>query len=182
MIILGLDISTNCTGYTVLSSTGNDFHVLKMGHIDTSNESDIWDKIDLFEKEIWKEVDHLTIDECYIEQALISFHAGASNPNTITKLVMFNGLVSYIVRQKIKKNVHHVPSQTARKLCGIKVESRKKSGKPVKQQTFEQVTTRILPDLIIDMTRTGKPKPYMMDRVDSFVVARAGSLLEHKNG
>lgn len=177
-IVLGLDVSTNCTGYSVLSSREKgEFELLKIGHIDTSKQKDIWEKLDLFKEEISKEIDFSSIDECYIEEALISFHAGASNPNTITKLVMFNALVSNYVRDNLGKNVHHIPSQTARKLCGIKVQSRKKSGKPVKIQTFEQVTMRILPDLIIDLTRTGKPKPYMLDRVDSFVVGRAGLLI-----
>lgn len=175
MIILGLDVSTNCTGYTLLRKIKtNDFELLKIGHIDTSKGENIWDKLDIFKREMSEVLKDVTVNIFYVEEALLAFSAGASNANTITKLVMFNALVSNFIRDRLSQNPNYVKACSARKICGIKTASKKSSGKSVKEQTFEQVTTRILKDFQIELTRTGKPKPHNFDEIDSFVVALAG--------
>lgn len=185
MRVLGLDVSTSCTGFsTVVVDDKGKIVVEKLGHVDTSGEKTLWGKIDLFESEIKRELSGLKIDHVYVEEALLSFRTGASNANTITKLVMFNALVSNMMRKYFELIPVHIPSQTARKKCGIKLQSRKLSGVTVKQQTFEQVVNRIFPEINfsfnVEMTRTGKPKPHMYDSVDGFVVAYAGILNEKK--
>lgn len=185
MRVLGLDVSTSVTGYTVLEGTADDFKIVEMGHIDFSKCKDYWEKADLLRTSI---IDLVTnyhgLDEVYIEEALLGFRTGMSSAQTITTLMKFNGLASWFVHEWLQhgeKNPKFVAATHARKLCGIPVQQTKKCGKTAKEQVFEWAITGPLKDVEFEKTRTGKYKPFNYDRVDSYVIARAGLIEESLN-
>lgn len=113
-MILGLDISTSCTGYTVMSESGE---LMEMGHISMKSlyknvESEhryllkagnFRDKI----VEIMGKYNQLAIkfsDDSYmiksvwVEKPFVRFGA-SSSANTISSLIEFNGICRYILNE-----------------------------------------------------------------------------------
>ena len=60
---------------------------------------------------------------------------------------------------------------SARKKCGITVPK----GQKAKQVVIEYIVDNV-PDVLIEYTKHGNPKPYCFDKADSWVVAQAGWL------
>lgn len=176
MIILGLDISTSITGYTILD---DEMNIIKMGHIEFSKCNGLWEKVDLAKKELDALLTEFPVEKVYIEESLMSFSSGLSSAATITTLVKFNALVSYLVRAKTGFDPLHISAATARKSVGIKLLQKKKCGLSHKEQSFLWCTGPLGPlaHLEFPKTKTGKFKPFVADEVDSYVIARAGCLL-----
>ena len=75
MSILGLDISTSCTGWCVLDDSGE---ILKMGYIDLSKEKCIFKKSKQVKNKIQSlHIDH-NIEKIFIEENLQSFTSNTS--------------------------------------------------------------------------------------------------------
>jgi len=93
-MILGLDISTSITGYTILDLDGQ---TQEIGHWNFTNKKTF---PTLFSKalEIRGQLSELEypIDYVYIESALSMFAMGRSSASTISLLTKFNGIVSWI--------------------------------------------------------------------------------------
>lgn len=183
MRVLGLDVSTSVTGITVLDDGDmNEPRVVHMGHVDFKGCDDLWDKVTRLENRLLDvKGDHGPFDAVYIEEALLGFRAGMSNANTITTLVKFNGICGYIVSSKIGRRPKFVSAPHARKLCGIRTLSVKSSGVPVKEQVFAWAREGPFIGREWATTRTGKYQPWNMDEVDSYVIARAGLVIERTN-
>lgn len=171
-MIIGLDISTSTTGYTLLTTDGI---VAKIGHISLGDCDDIWTKADMIRE--WARDLHSLLEpmgelHIFIEQSLQAFRPGFSSAATLSTLTRFNGIVSYIVREEFKLTPEFIGATTARSTCGIKVKKGKANG-PGKEQVFRHVTSLML---IRDWPtgRTGKVKDYCYDEVDSYVIAEAG--------
>ena len=93
-MILGLDISTSCTGWCIIDSI--DSRLLKMGHIELSREKKFLTKAEIVKESlvcISREWDIKTI---FIEENLQAFRPGFSSAKTLMTLARFNGIVSYI--------------------------------------------------------------------------------------
>ena len=176
-IILGLDISTSCTGFSVLRYDGT---VIDIGHLDLSKCDDLWSKVDIINSWI------LTLPNCYcishifVEEALKSFRPGFSSASTLSLLSRFNGIVCCLVRQALRVDPELIGATTARTTCGIKVKKGKANG-PGKEQVFRHVTSLML---IRDWPtgRTGKVKDFCYDEVDSYVIAEAGRRILNSRG
>ena len=83
-MILGLDISTSITGYTILDSQGD---VVEYGAWDTRKYKDFFDKAEAVNKgvtEIHKQYGG-EIQYVYVEQSLQSFRSGFSSAKTALK-------------------------------------------------------------------------------------------------
>jgi hypothetical protein len=184
--ILGLDISTSVIGYTVLDGDPDCPAVHQIGHIDFKKCKDLWDKVDVFETFINKiRITNIypanPLADVYIEEALISFRPGFSNAQTITTLVKFNAMCSLIVRRMFGFDPKYVGAPTARRLCGIKTQTLAKAGMSVKEQVFTWARNGPLKDRQWTMTKTGRYQPWNMDETDSYVIARAGLVLERQS-
>lgn len=179
-MILALDISTSTTGYTILDNFGK---LVKLGHLELSKIKDgLWKKVDRvadFIQELKKEYN---IEYVFIEEPLSKFSRGKSSSATISLLMRFNGIVSYLIYKEMGVDpIYYAPSR-ARKLCGLKMMSKtacKKAGiawKPQKEQAFEQMNKQepFCGGYDWPLKRTGRLKDFCYDQMDSFIIARAG--------
>ena len=173
-MILGLDISTSITGYTLLDGD----KVILNGAWDTRKYKDFFEKVvhvkaglEDVHKQFGKQ-----IGAVYIEQSLQSFRSGFSSAKTLSTLSRFNGIVSWLVFDKFKIKPEYLAATSARKLCGIKI-PRGEKAKPVVLKFLLDNE----PSFVIDYTRYGNPKPESYDRADSLVIAKAGVICEQKN-
>jgi hypothetical protein len=66
----------------------------------------------------------------------------------------------------------YIAATSARKKCGIKVPK----GTKAKQVVIKHVVDNV-PNVLIEYTKHGNPKPACYDKADSWVVAQAGWLL-----
>lgn len=172
-MLLGLDISTSITGYTLLDED----EVILNGAWDTRKFKDFFDKARFVQEgldEIFKKYGS-EIESVYIEQSLQSFRSGFSSAKTISTLARFNGIVSWLVFDQLQIKPKYIAATSARKLCGIKI-PRGEKAKPVVLKFLLDSE----PQFTIEYTRHGNPKPESYDRADSLVVAKAGVICERK--
>jgi hypothetical protein len=165
-MILGLDISTSITGATLLDDKGEVVY------------NDAWDTRkykNLFEKaeRVSDSFDLLPSapDRIYVEQSLQSFRSGFSSAKTLSTLSRFNGIVSWICYRRYSIEPEYLAATSARKKCGIVVPR----GVKAKQVVVKYVIDNV-PDVLIEYTKHGNPKPQCFDMADSWVIARAGWL------
>jgi hypothetical protein len=172
-MILGLDVSTSITGYSIFDG---DKLVLN-GSWDTRKYKDFFQKVEDVKQgleNIYAEFGS-EIKAVYIEQSLQSFRSGFSSAKTLSTLSRFNGIVSWIVYDKYKITPEYIAATSARKLCGIKIPKGQKA-KPVVLKFLLDSE----PSFTIEYTRNGNPKPESYDRADSIVIAKAGAICEAK--
>ncbi len=168
-MILGLDISTSITGYTILDDNAN---ILKCEAWDLRNKrlfSDLYEKVTLIKKELDEIRYHYKIEYIYIEEPFTFFKSGGSSAKTMARLQAFNGIVSWLCYDLFGlKPVHLSPAQ-ARKLNGIKVSRGQKAKQVVLDYLLENEES-----FSIEYTKKGNPKPSSYDRADSLIIAKAG--------
>ena len=111
------------------------------------------------------------IKRIYIEQSLQSFRSGFSSAKTLSILSKINGVVSWICYQRYAIEPEYLAATSARKQCGIIVPRGFKAKEIVLNYVLDNV-----PEVIIEYTKHGNPKPQCYDMADSWVVAYAGWL------
>ncbi len=171
-MILGLDVSTSITGATVLDDDGvcvyNEFW-------DTRNKNkfpSIYEKALLIHNNLRSLAMEYPIGNVFIEQSLHSFRSGFSSAQTLSTLSRINGIVSWHCYKIFKTKPEMIAATSARKQVGIKVSR----GENSKQKSFDFVVANE-PTFIVEYTRHGNPKPGIMDKSDSWVIAKAGYVL-----
>jgi len=181
-MILGFDISTSMTGFTIMDLDGN---LIELGHYELKKvKGTIWDKVDAMKKNICELRDKYDITHVFIEEPLSKFSRGKSSSATISLLMRFNGIVSYIIHDYLGIDPVYYPPSSARKICGLKMLSKnackkqKIQWKPQKEQAFDQMNAQSPFNGTYEwpLKRTGKLKDFCYDEMDSFVIARAGFL------
>jgi len=171
-MILGLDISTSITGYTILDNEGN---IVACEHIDLRKEKNFFLKSAQIEG-VLNEIRSLYfIEQIYIEQSLQSFRSGFSSAQTLSLLSKINGVVSWICYNIFGSEPQYLAATSARKLCGIKVPRGQKAKAVAMQFVVDNV-----PDFNVEYTRHGNPKAGYADRSDSYIIAKAGWLRERQ--
>ena len=171
-MILGLDISTSITGYTILDFEGN---IIACDHIDLRKEKNFFKKAQIIQSHLCIICDTYEIDQVYIEQSLQSFRSGFSSAQTLSLLSKINGIVSWLCYNIFGSEPQYLAATSARKLCGIKVPKGEKAKAIVLQFILDN-----LPQFEIEYTRHGNPKAGYNDRADSYVIAKAGWLNERQ--
>jgi len=171
-LILGLDISTSITGYTVLDYEGN---ILACSHIDLRKEKDFFKKIQIVNSQLELINDTHKIEQVYVEQSLQSFRSGFSSAQTLSLLSKINGIVSWLCYNMFYGEPKYLAATSARKLCGIKVPK----GQKAKAVSLQFVVDNV-PGFEIQYTRHGNPKAGYADRSDSYVIAKAGWIRERE--
>jgi|3_EtaG_2_1085321.scaffolds.fasta_scaffold66442_2 hypothetical protein len=170
-MIIGLDISTSITGVTVLDESGKvvfneawDFRNKKRFPTLFHKGQEV--------KELLRQVnDEFYISSVFIEQSLQSFRSGFSSAKTLSTLSRFNGIVSWLCYEIFELQPEYIAATSARKQCGITIPKGSKAKQIVVQYILDNV-----PDVLIEYTKHGNPKPHCFDKADSWVVARAGWL------
>lgn len=168
-MILGLDISTSITGATVLDKNGlciyNEFW-------DTRNKKHfptIYHKAHFVKARLQELYNNHKFEQVFVEQSLQSFRSGFSSAQTLSTLSRFNGMVSWMCWDLFGQEPQMIAATSARKQVGIKVSK----GEKGKQKSFDFVLANE-PTFIVEYTKSGNVKPGIMDKSDSWVIAKAG--------
>jgi len=179
-IILGLDVSTSIVGVCVVDSdvTPDDkgSHILVLDRIEFKGCKTLWDKADEVSRRltIFK-INRQQIDRVVLEEPLMGFRTGMSSAQTITTLMRFNGIVSFIARNAFDCDPEYIGSGHARKLCGIKLQKTAVGG-PQKEQVFAYMVTHDLKHIVWPLKKNGKQVDWSRDACDAYVVARSAMI------
>ena len=168
-MILGLDISTSITGATVLDKEGNIVFCEAWDLRNKNHFSSLFDKGKFIKNKIWELEDRFSIEEIYIEQSLQSFRSGFSSAKTLSTLSRFNGIVSWMCYEIFEIQPEYIAATSARKKCGITIPK----GVKAKEVVIKYIVDNV-PDVPINYTKHGNPKPQCYDMADSWVIAKAG--------
>ena len=171
-MILGLDISTSITGYTILDYEGN---LLACNHIDLRKQKDFFKKIEIVSSRLEEINEEYKIEQVYVEQSLQSFRSGFSSAQTLSLLSKINGIVSWLCYNMFYGEPKYLAATSARKICGIKVPK----GQKAKAVSLQFVVDNV-PGFDVEYTRHGNPKAGYADRSDSYVIAKAGWIRERE--
>lgn len=183
-MILGLDISTSCTGWCLLHPDGSFF---RAGCIPLAKHKDMFSKAQEAEKHIDELIKDINITSIAIEQNLQSFRSGFSSAHTLYSLARFNGVLSYICFKKIGIKPTFLNVNSSRKSLGIKLIREKVCGISTKDQILEWTRPKLEVEGYVWPRKTLKsgPRkgqtimdPSCYDIADAFIVAKS-SLIEH---
>lgn len=172
-MLLSLDVSTTTVGVCILDDVGE---IVLLDHIDLSKHKvDVYKKaviVKTYLEKLAKEYEY-TIDKIVIEEFLLRFRPGKSSAHTLTTLARFNGIISFICSQVFLVTPSHTIFTHARKVVGIHIDKKLKKTIGLKTIIIDFAKSALGDKLKIDYTKTGKYKPYMADRADAWVLARA---------
>ena len=166
--ILALDISTSITGITITE----DNRILESFYLDTRNKKkfpSLYEKADLIQQRLWEIKAKHDITDIYIEQSLQSFRSGFSSAKTLSTLARFNGIISWNCYKSFDIKPEMIGASSARKLAGVGI----KRGDNAKEKVLQFILDNH-PEITIEYTKHGNPKPGMLDMCDSIIIALAG--------
>ena len=169
--IIGLDISTSITGVTVIENE----KIIKTAFWDTRNKRHfptIYQKANYIKAKLESLASEFNISHIYIEQSLHSFRSGFSSAQTLSTLSRFNGIISWVCWELFSIQPEMIAATSARKQAGVGI----KRGDNAKEKVLQFVIDKY-PDIEIQYTKHGNPKPGTLDMCDSIVIALAGDKL-----
>ena len=172
-VIMGLDVSTSCTGVCVLDDMGN---IVLLDRIEFTGCKTFWDKVDRADAELVSflcKLDTLRIDRVVLEEPLMGFRPGMSSALTISQLMRFNGIVSNCIRMRTNAVPEYIGSAHARKLCGIKLQRTAIAGMSQKDQVFKHMSEHDLKHVQWPLKKNGEVADWSRDATDAYVIARA---------
>ncbi len=179
-VILGLDVSTSIVGVSVVDSQIESdelgSHILLLDRIEFKKCKTMFEKADVVDAYLVFVKTHFSdIDRIVLEEALIAFRPGMSSAQTISTLMRFNGICSYIARNIFEKEPEYIGSAHARKLCGIKLQ-RTAIGGPQKEQVFSYFKDHDLKHVVWPLKKSGKHEEWSRDATDAYCIARAAAI------
>jgi hypothetical protein len=179
--VLGLDVSTSVTGVCLLDTahqpTQSADQIIHLDRIEFKGCATLWDKADRVFAELKVLLEkHPGVYRVALEEPLLGFQKGMSSAATITTLMRFNGIVSYIARGLFTAEPEYISAAHARKLCGIKLQKTSTSGKSGKEQVFEYMSEHDLKHVEWPKKKNGLPVDWSRDATDAYVIARAACL------
>jgi hypothetical protein len=206
-IILGLDVSTSCTGYCIVDSDippdDKGSHILDIDRIEFGKFGKdhpacktIWEKADRVKRAL-EQIELMMFTRCgnlhiepvagyrpgqdkiervVLEEALLGFRPGMSSAMTISTLMRFNGIVSYLARETLHVEPEYIGSAHARKLCGIKLQRTAVAGMSQKEQVFKHMSEHDLKFKTWPLKKNGIAVDWSRDATDAYVIARAASV------
>ena len=181
-MILGLDVSTSCTGWCILDENKK---LVTMGFISLTKEKGLFSKAEKVKHSL--SLINIThpISKIFIEKNLQAFRPGLSSASTLLTLAQFNGIVSYLCHQEFSLDPEFINVNSARKILGIKLVRKSNGGKPTKHQILDWVSDE-LNDIDhswpIKVLKSGPRKgqtvlqPGCYDMADAYVIACSGFL------
>ena len=179
--ILGLDVSTTVTGICILNPKilpdDRGSHILYLDRVEFKKCKTLWEKADLIALEMHELLKKFPGKyKVVLEEPLMGFRTGMSSAATITTLMRFNGIVSYISREIFKVDPQNIASSSARKLCGIKMQKTSIAGMSGKEQVFKYMSEHDLKHVQWPTKKNGDPADWSRDATDAYVTARAVSI------
>jgi len=181
-IILGLDVSTSCTGVCFLDAEvpadDKGSHIVRLDYIDFKKCNSFFEKADRVKSVLLQYISDLREAPSVfaLEEPLLGFSRGMSSASTITTLMRFNGIVSYIGRSMFNVDPVYVSAASARKTCGVKLVKRAIGG-PQKEQVFKHMSENDLKHVTWPTKKNGSPIDASRDMTDAYVIARAACLM-----
>jgi hypothetical protein len=180
-LILGLDVSTSCTGVCILDPSlpnENGSHIRYINSIEYKKCGSLWEKADLTHERLEEYKKKFSGNfKVVLEEPLMGFRTGMSSAATITTLMRFNGIVSYISRNIFGCDPEYISSSTARKACGIKMQKTSIAGISGKEQVFRYMSENDLKGVTWPQKKNGQPVDWSRDATDAYVIARASCIL-----
>ena len=184
-LIMGLDVSTSVTGVCVIDTESElTSQILLLDRIEFPRCRTLWDKADVvstyMDDVIRGSFDDgrlprgICVDRVVVEEPLMGFRSGMSSAQTITQLVRFNGIVSYLARRTFHKEPEYIGSAHARKLCGMKMQKTSVAG-PQKEQVFAYMAQHDLAHVTWPTMKSGRIVDWSRDATDAYVIARAAA-------
>ena len=176
-MILGLDISTSCTGWCILSE---DAELIDLGYFNLNSYSGLFKKSAEVKKRLLSLKEEFNIEKVFIEENLQAFRPGFSSAKTIVTLARFNGVVSYLTSQTFNLEPEYINVNVARKKVGLKIVPKRSGGAPTKDQVFDWVSSKIQFDWPTKVMKSGPRKgqtvleDFRYDMADAFVICLAG--------
>lgn len=180
--IIGLDISTSCTGIAALDESGN---VLAMVEHKPKGET-LVEKAADFKRSLLEFVSNNSLNptNVYIEQNLQRFRRGFSSAQVINKLARYNGMCSLVVYESLSIQPVYINVNEGRKSLGIKIPR----GSDTKEEIFTWCKTKY-PNVVWPKKKmkSGPRKglviddPCCYDIADAIVTACAGQILNDSN-
>jgi len=144
-IVLGLDVSTQTIGVTLLLDDGSDYgQIIELTHISPKVSSKVkgieqlFLKKQIFEKFIEK-FKGIEIDEAVIEEPLLR----SNNINTCGTLLRFNGMISDCIYNVLGIVPEYITSYDARKYSFPELMAIRKYGKDGKQYENKKILNEI---------------------------------------
>lgn len=176
-MILGLDVSTSSTGWSIL---GDDGRLIEMGSVNLSKCEGIFGKSRAMSQGLVDlKVKFPGVSRISIEEPLQGFRRGLSSAQTLLTLARFNGIVSWQASTIFGIDPSFINSSVARKGLGIKLDKQRDT----KEQIMEWVELDTGTKLPRRIVAVGKNKgaevyaPGVNDAADAYVIARALFLL-----
>lgn len=182
-MILGLDVSTSVTGVCIIDPTvmpdDRGSHIRHLDRIEFKKCKTLWEKADMVAVELSNLLGQHPGDyKVALEEPLMGFRTGMSSAATITMLMRFNGVVSYISREIFKVDPQYIAAASARKLCGIKMQKTAVAGMSGKEQVFKYMSEHDLKHVQWPLKKNGDSVDWSRDATDAYVIARAASILK----
>lgn len=189
--VLGLDVSTSVVGVCVLDDqvpiddVGS--YIVLLDRIEFKKCKTLWEKADTvsaylddlirgsFESDDKKHLQGVFPKRVILEEPLMGFRPGMSSAQTITTLMRFNGIVSYLSRRTFKSDPEYLNAAHARKVCGVKLQKTKLGG-PQKEQVFSHMSNKDLKHVVWPTKKSGQIVDWSRDATDAYVIARAACL------
>lgn len=173
-MILSLDISSSCTGYSIFDKNKN----VDIGFIDLKKYNDLYEKGTEIKRRLFEIKEKFDIKIIVVEENLQAFRPGLSSAKTLLTLAQFNGLVRWICFTEFQIIPEVMNVNTARKANGIKIE--KESKLSTKQQVLNWVSNDA-PDIEwpFKTMKAGRNKGQVIqcdecfDMADSYVIGKA---------
>ena len=191
-LVLGLDVSTSCTGWCVMEtqSTQNDslgHGKAWLGFIPLSGIKGAYQKAREVQRAISVIQLRHDVRRIFIEENLQSFRTGLSSAKTLATLARFNGIVSYLVQDQFEIEPEFINVNAARRRVGLNLVRKSKGGAPTKEQVMEWVISDMKKKSMVynwptKVLKSGPRKnqeivhPYSYDMADAYVISRAGIL------
>ena len=177
-MILGLDISTACTGWCILSE---DAELIDIGYFNLRSCSGLYEKANEVKEQLLILHKEFNIRKVFIEETLQAFRPGFSSAKTIVTLARFNGVVSYLTSQVFDVEPEYINVNVARKKVGLKIVPKRHGGNPTKDQVFDWVSKKVDHDWPTKVMKSGPRKglevleDFRYDMADAYVVCLAGT-------
>tara|TARA_Y100000310_G_C20637046_1_gene791737 strand:- start:1106 stop:1651 length:546 start_codon:yes stop_codon:yes gene_type:complete len=176
-LILGLDVSTSCTGWCLLEEDGS---FVNLGYISLSKERNLFEKALIVKETLSFLHIKYDIDTVFIEENLQAFRPGLSSAKTLLTLARFNGIVGYLSQQEFFCEPVYINVNVARKSVGLKIIRKSKGGAPTKEQVHQWVSKQVNFNWPTKKLKSGPRKGQVIletgcyDASDAYVIAVAG--------
>jgi hypothetical protein len=138
-VVIGLDVSTTCTGVCVLHAQTGQLIKLYPIKFTSTKIDDFWDKVSLLKTALLTNIEpDWDIRSVAVEENAKRFTPGFSSADTILTLAKFNGIACHVFFESFNIKPHYINVRSARSKLGIKIDQTDKT-QTTKQKVLRKV-------------------------------------------